>query len=250
MSESTQYKGKIKSFDEKERIGFVIGESGEELSFYYPNQLVLKMVKQQYVPNRPFKSGENIQYFTRPMKLTPDKTEAYNITLVENSDFVEYQQRVLDAKPLQGFLIHHENGFSVKDDKNAIVVGIELTMWETDVDKMYHDRIGKLVPYDVIHSDQKVSKWGAILTDRKLKPLYAQIQELKLKSIVIDVKIGKMQQDKRGYFVDMEALAETDFTAFLELTTAQIDNYKRGDVVGARITKITDTSVLMKPLIM
>ena len=173
-----KYSGHISRYDKDKGFGFIESKDQESFFFTFDYAAQIKRKRNVEIPRiHKFSSGDEVEFKLKASLKDGKEFIAYDVKFIKNIR----RQKLVDESTsrgiLYGYLKKIDQKYFVKHDNTYVLVKVYISDWEIDLEKVYSERIDKLVNFRMLHS-HRLDKLSAILTDRKYCKQYTELLDL------------------------------------------------------------------------
>lgn len=232
--------GHIVRYEREKHFGFIETEEKEKAFFFFDKEMQRKFLKDGGDPEHKFSSGDEIDFRVRVSSKDRNKWEAYDLKFIRNIRREQLLEEAAENPVLKGYIKKISNGkLMVKHVTSYVYIPLQITDWETDIEKNYTSRIDELVEFRLTQTEN-IYKLIAVLADATYTPEFHLLTQLHNNKEIIQAALVGKNED--GYFA---TLLDGKVDAFIlipkELTEAQrnlLSNLKKGDSLPVTIKQI------------
>ena len=175
---NTKYIGHISRYDKERGIGFIesVNQESYFFAFDYSAQAIRK--RNGEIPRiHEFSSGDEVEFKLKKSLKKEEELIAYDVTFIKNIRRQKLVEESISRGILHGYLKKIDETYFVKHDNTYVFVKLYISNWEIDYEKIYYERIDKLVHFRMLHT-HRLDKLSAVLTDRKYCSQYTELLDL------------------------------------------------------------------------
>jgi hypothetical protein len=247
MEKNGIYTGYVTRFYRDRNFGFLETNEGYSYFFKY-DKAGIKLQKAQGILNyiHVFCSGDEVEFQLKPSGENHNTLEAFNLRFIKNERREELIKESLENDKLFGYLkLLDDERFFVKHATTYVFIPIEMSVWETNLQETYFNRIDEKVTFKLLRTN-RISKMTAALTDVRYIDDYYELLSIMDNEITIpSIITGK---NTIGLFVK---ILDGKYEGFILLSQNHkplepqiLDKYKKGEILNVLIISILESKKL------
>ncbi len=194
-------RGHVTRYEKEKHFGFI--ETADKQSYFFHRDKA-EVIRQKRAGIESgvhvFNPGDEVEFRVRPAEKENGRLEAFDIVFIRNEQQDKLMAEAEQGLPLTGYLKSIKEKLFVKHISTYLLIPVDVSAWETDLDEVYNNRLDSMVTFRLA-SPGKSGKLTAILEGRKFSAVYDELRVLEDSGESVEGIITGKNED--GYFVSV-----------------------------------------------